>query len=48
MRVETEENEARREGFLKWRTKMVTTNTILPYYEEENLATVAIFSQLHF
>lgn len=48
MRVENDENEARGEGLLKWRTKMVTTNTILPYYEEDCVATVAILNQLNF
>jgi len=48
MRVESDENEARGEGLLKWRTKMVTTNTILPYHEDDYVATFAILSQLNF
>jgi hypothetical protein len=48
MRGETDENKAQGEGLLKWRTKMVTTNTTLLYYEDDYVAAVIILSQLIF
>ena len=48
MRGETDENKAQGKGLQKWRTKMVTMNTILPYYEDDYVAAVIILRQLNF
>jgi hypothetical protein len=48
MRIETDENKAQGEELQKWRTKMVTFNTILSYYEDDYAAAIIILRQLNF